>query len=260
MLSSYFTNGEISENIANNFIKHRNEYNYPNVRLRASKKPTKIKISDSLWAETDESKLDKPTDLELDEYHFSLLSSSDPDENLLGTSSVIFWGYYTFKRNYALNKLKWHLDGYRSKLATSTSTINQKILLIKNEPNNGLAMSHLSDISQLGSIPFASKVITFLRPETAGIYDNQIHKGLIGCDWYKKSLLNTRIGAVRYKNVQNGYDRWCSFLSQFATDLNNGITEGQNWRWHDSSGVISTWRAVDVERALFNYFKTEKNI
>ena len=79
MLSSYFTTGEFSENIANDLIKYRNEYNYPNVRLRASKRPTKIKISNSLWAETDESKLDKPTDLELDEYHFSLLSSSDPD-------------------------------------------------------------------------------------------------------------------------------------------------------------------------------------
>jgi len=260
MLSTYFSSGEITENLANNFIKNRNEYNYPNVRLRASKRPTKFKISDSLWAETDESKLDKPTDIELDEYHCSLLSSSNPDENLLGTSSVIFWGYYTFSRNYALNKLKWHLEGYKSRSATTTSIIKQKILLIKSEQNNGRAVSHLSDISQLGSIPFASKVITFLRLETAGIYDNQIHKGLVSCNWYKKSLLDTHIGAVSNKNVQNGYDGWCGFLSQFAAGLNNGIAKGHNWQWHDSSGVISKWRAVDVERALFNYFKTEKDI
>jgi len=255
MFNSYLQNREITNDLANQLMKHRNSYSYPNVRLILSGTPTDFKISEDLWAVPDETIANQPTDLKLDKYHHDLLFSSDPVKNLLGTASVIFWGFYTFKANYALNKLKWHLYGNNAKPASTPYLVNQKITLAKDESNPGKALSHLSDLSQLGSIPFASKVIAFLKPDTTGIYDNQIHKGLMKVDWYEQSGLDTRIGSVKNGLVQKGYEGWCDLLVKLAEDMNKGIAAGKQWEWKEPSGSLCQWRALDIERSLFSYFK-----
>ena len=255
MFKSYFENGEINNELANLLVKHRNNYSYPNVRLIFSEEPTDFRISSDLWAVPDETLATQPTDLNLDLYHHELLVSSDPNKNLLGTASIVFWGFYTFKVNYAFNKLKWHLYGNKTKPASIPEFVSQQIVKAKDESNPGIALSYLSEISQLGSIPFASKIIAFLKPNSTGIYDNQIHKGLMSADWYKQSGLDTRIGTVKNSLVQKGYVGWCDLLVQLAEDMNRGITNGKPWEWKDFGGSYSQWRALDVERSLFNYFK-----
>lgn len=258
MLSSYLKTNQLSQRIAVELVKNRNNYNYPNVRLVRSRNLTGIRISAGLWATPDESKADQPTDINLDNYHRSLLTSDDPSENLLGTASIVFWGFFTFKRNYALNRLKWHIEGHGSKPPTSPEIAHEQLKKIKEEPDHGRALGHLSQISQLGSIPFASKAITFLRPEATGIYDGQINKGLITEEWYPASGLRTRLGPVTNKEVQQGYTRWCSFLQAMSSHMNAGIEHGERWHWTDPSGIQSNWRSVDVERAMFNLFKAQK--
>ena len=255
MLNTYFQNREITNELANQLIKHRNSYSYPNVRLIFSEIQTDFKISDGVWAEPVETIANQPTDLNLDKYHHELLCSLDPVKNLLGTASVIFWGFYTFKPNYALNKLRWHLYGNNTKPASTTHMVNQKISLAKYETNPGKALLHLSDLSQLGSIPFASKIIAFLKPDITGIYDNQIHKGLMKVDWYEQSGLDTRIGSVKNGLVQKGYEGWCDLLVKLAEDMNKGIAAGKQWEWKEPSGSLCQWRALDIERSLFSYFK-----
>ncbi len=260
MLNLYIKFNKITTELAENLIIYRNSYNYPNVRLVATDQPTIFKISNNLWALPDESAANKPTDLALDEYHNNLLNSSNPDENLLGTASIIFWGFYTFKTNYALNKLHWHLEGHKNKQPATAFDVSNRLTQARNEKDPGRALLCLSDISQLGSIPFASKVIAFLKPNTTGIYDNQIHKGLIDTDWYITSGIETKIGEVRNKSVQRGYTKWCELISKIADELNSGINAGNDWKWRDpSTGTSSLWRAIDVERALFNHFKKTRN-
>lgn len=223
-----------------------------------SERPTDIRISKKLWATPDESEANLATDLELDQYHHQLLHSSDPEQNLLGTASVIFWGFYTFKRTYALNKVKWHIEGIKSKSPSTPELIQEKLIGANSRIDVGKAIGEIESLSQLGSIPFASKVIAFMKPESAGIYDNQIHKGLTSCDWFEASKLETRIGTASSRSVQNGYTRWCDFLVRIADTLNTEIDNGQLWQWTDRSGKNCKWRALDVERALFNYFKDNK--
>lgn len=258
MFNEYFEKKIISTDLAQYLIYFRNKYNYPCVKLVISERPTDIRIGKKLWAMPDESEANLSTDLELDLYHHKLLHSSNPDQNLLGTASVIFWGFYTFKRTYALNKVKWHIEGIKSKSPSTPELIQEKLTGANSSIDVGKAMGEINTLSQLGSIPFASKVIAFMRPESAGIYDNQIHKGLINCDWFEASELNTRIGTASSKSVQSGYTRWCDFLSKIADTLNTEIENGQSWHWTDRSGKNYKWRALDVERALFNYFKSNK--
>jgi hypothetical protein len=259
MLHDYIKTSQITTELACTLVDFRNSYSYPNVRLVASRTPTEFKISDHLWAEPDESKIKYSTDLELDNYHNKLLSSADPEENLLGTASIIFWGFYTFKRKYAMNKLQWHLTGTKFRESSTPELISSVLSKINETPHPGEALSHLSKVSQLGSIPFASKVISFLRPNSAGIYDNQIHNGLMRSDWYEISNLNTSIGPVSNKTVHEGYARWCILLKKIADDLNKHIANGEKWEWTDPIKGKNIWRALDVERAFFNYFKHTKN-
>jgi len=258
MLEKYLSSGKLDHLLAKSLRESRNLYSYPKVRLLPSTSPTEFKISARLWAKPDEETSNQQTDLFLDEYHQKLLTSEDPAENLLGTASVIFWGYYTFSKSYAINKLKWHLDGGKLKIASTPELVHKKLNKVHAEPDPGKAISFLHGLSQLGSIPFASKVIAFSRPDSSGIYDNQIHKGLSKRGWDTFEVLKPRIGRVNEPGVQLAYSRWCNFLTTLSGLMNEEIENRSDFRWTDSTGRLCHWRAIDIERALFFYLKTHR--
>lgn len=242
----------------------RNKYNYPKAYLIASNVPTKIKIASNFWAQQIIAQHGAKSDLVVDRHHHKLLHSISSEDNILGTTSVIFWGFNTFSKNasmsepkFALNRIKWHLEGNRTKSASTPEAINQALNKVKTATNAGEALSQLSPISQLGRSPFASKVIAFMFPETTGVYDTQIMRGLYQADWAKKAGLQCKTGDVSNASIQKGYTRWCNFLTEIASSMNKGIERGNKWQWTDPGGQIERWRAIDIERALFHLFKNK---
>ena len=246
------------DRVADQLVKYRNEYDYPRAFCAISTSRTEFQVAKNIWVSPVAPKVGERTDLELDKYHFDLLRSDSPVDNLVGTCSVIYWGYYTFSENYALERIRRHLNGYQGKIGTTPAEIHAVLSAIKeNRTNLGKALSQLENVSQLGRTPFASKVVALMYPEKAGIYDNQIANGLARCNWEVAIGFTGGIGGVSSATVQRKYVEWCDFTRQIAEKLTTGIGLGKNWSWSDAQGQQTMWRAIDVERALFRYFKVD---
>jgi hypothetical protein len=127
----------------------------------------------------------------------------------------------------------------------------------------GAALGPISQISQLSQLPFATKIVTFLDPNRAGIYDNRIANFLTSVRnsdqekieipiliWLHHEMLERafagRVGPAATHNYQLRYQAWCKFLTDTAAELN-----GHGGHWACGSDLGQVWRAVDVERALF---------
>lgn len=251
--------GDSTNQVIDTLIKYRNKYNYPKAFLVRSDQPTDLKISSDFWAKPIFEESDSISDLIVDKHHHDLLWSDDPNINLLGTASVIFWGFYTFSPNYALNKVMKHLYGYKTRVPTTPTAVNIALSHIRGDTDYGRSINHLSAISQLGYIPFSSKVVAFIYPQNAGIYDSQIDRGLKNAAWASDCSLTTRLGSVTSQSVQKGYQDWCVFLNTISDEINTRIIAGENLHWSDPHQGRSMWRAIDVERAFFQVFR-EKNI
>lgn len=248
--------GDSNKSVIERLIEYRNKYNYPKAYLVRSDKPTDLSISHGVWASPIFNPQDSSSDLYVDEYHRKLLWSDDPTDNLLGTASVIFWGFYTFGHKYSMNRVRRHLYGYATKAATTPAMIHNVLQNIKTSTDHGNSIGYLSEISQLGRISFASKVVAFIHPETAGVYDKQIDDGLTSLD--KTGQRTSLIGSVKNTSVQSGYGEWCENLHAVSRDLNEKIARGEKICWIDPTQGIQNWRTVDVERALFQFFRTMK--
>lgn len=265
MFTNYFKSigTPISSELAEELRNMRNKYDYPKSYLFKSHNASLVKISSNYWASQYVGVTNEKSDISVDNYHRNLLKSDSPEDVLLGTSSVIFWGYQTFNKKidveprYALNKVRWHLQGHYDKPATSPILIHQVLQKIKISKSPGDGLAQLSCISQLGQTPFASKVIAFLYPETTGVYDSQIMNGLNRSQWAEVAGLQCQTGNVSSIKVQKGYTKWCNFLTKISSELNHGINNGKEWFWVDPIEGIQNWRAVDVERAIFHYFKNK---
>lgn len=264
MFSEYINNPSkiINKSLADQLIYLRNKYDYPKSYLVKSNDPTDIFIDENFWAKPIVCDNGIYSDIELDNYHHRLLHSDVPSENLLGTASVIFWGFQTFSEKLSLIRTMRHIDGYKNKPKSLPSNINSTLHLISKTKNPGTGLGYLSPISQLGQTPFASKVIAFMFPETTGVYDNQIMNGLkrSRSEWAHSAGLVTPVGDVSKPSTQHGYTKWCQFLTEVAGAVNAGIADGNAWHWTDPCGSKNSWRAIDVERALFHYFKNKADL
>ena len=125
-------------------------------------------------------------------------------------------------------------------------------------PDSGLALSRLSQLSGLGQTPFASKVIAFLSPSTSGVYDKWISKGLATANWALCPTprdIRSGVGQVSQPGIQRKYQNWCFFLERVQTELNRF-----GWLWQNTETTPQQWRAIDVERALFQVYKNQAQI
>ena len=206
------------------------------------------------------------TNLQLDSGFSESLRSPERWQRRRGLLSVLYWGFYTFGDTYARGRVQrlvgpsnpaWHGIG---DLETLEQLDEATRLLDLND--FGGAIAALSDISQFGRTPFASKVIAFLRPESAGVYDNKIGEWLEGSrpltnprleeclfSHFNRQLLCGGVGEVESIKIQYKYAAWCWFLQDCARRLN---ALGAGFQWTDPFQGPHHWRALDVERAIYH--------
>ncbi|WP_143151679.1 hypothetical protein [Burkholderia ubonensis] len=235
----------------------RNAYDYPRAYMRKTRTPTRYPLAPGLWAEPVYPSAGEVTDRVLDRYHSMLLNSKDPVNNLLGTTSVIFWGFFTMGGRAPL-RAENHLTGLKTKPGTNPQAAGLALAAVRAQLDPGKALGHLAPLAVLGQMPFASKVVAHSRPWLAGVMDNQLHNGLCSAPWAKATPFIRVIGPVNVVRYQVRYTHWCKFLVALADQLNAGIAGGRPWGWAEN-GRCHRWRAIDIERALFQYYRRKKS-
>jgi hypothetical protein len=195
--------------------------------------------------------------LQLDEFHRGLLRSDDENDLLHGLLSVVFWGFASgadgrLRLNRALTRAKAIAHGRQNAPAQSRETIVRLLRrtreLLDTEPIGAAFLAAL-DIKFL-QMAFASKLLMFIQPATAAVYDRVISRSLR--DYRDAQLRNLGVStalatsrAAREAQAQT-YQHWCRWCSDKAAELNDaGLT------WADWDGTHHAWRAVDVERAFY---------
>jgi hypothetical protein len=238
-------------------IVMRAAYDYPRARMEVSYSPTPFPLAKDVWAQPIQPGR-AITDYALDEYHRGLLIDPSPVNNLLGTVSVVYWGFYTWSPAIATIRAERHLHGFRSKSGTSPSAIADALAAMDVASDMGRALGALKGISQLGRTPFGSKVVTQRHPELSGVFDTQLYRALSRFTWAHGAAF-LRIGSVADARCVAAFLAWCEFLCRLAVQLNAGIDAGNPWHWRDVDGTLRRWRPVDAERAIFKYCLLEKN-
>ena len=233
----------------------RNQYHYPAWRLNlSSMSPSADKHTFTAWgmvvgaSELESSKA-------LDDFHFSLLNSHSDDDLLLGLISVVYWGFVSGKdgklRNARALKRAVHIADGRAKAAPQAKeeilkNLHATRMLVAADDFSGALLQALQ-IKFLG-MAFASKLIAFMSPDKAGVYDSVIS----GCLSNSSSLHHLYVSANNALNKQqkihqaDTYAKWCAFCKNKASELNE-----KKLKWQDWNGDIFSWRAIDVERAFF---------
>jgi hypothetical protein len=220
------------------YVAHRNAYSYPRVGLSGSLAcPEEVAF---------------PSTTELDCHQNRLLRSDEDEQTVLGYLSTIFWGHYIGKGQVpnphrALSKVKLAIEGRGGVKDRGAALIAQEIraayssLMLDRYAD---ALRHLCDLPQLG-LAFASKVCAFLLPAKCGVIDSVIAERYPCFDFSVEERGVVKI-VKRTSDNRLKYAKYCSFLQQRAQVLNS-----QQFQWKDQDGACYPWRAVDVERALY---------
>lgn len=237
-------------------IECRQEYAYPAAHMRLSFEPTPFQLSKDHWAAPVHGG-QQITDFEHDTYHQELLTSEDPLKVLLGSCSTVYWGFITHGEGYSLNRVYWHRYG-RQLPPTEPGRMVEAMQAALSAADSGKAIGCFSRISQLGGLSFASKIWPKAAPMLAGTMDRQIDKGLRSSQWASSAPF-IGLGRVSSHRTQNSYQAWCEFLQNIAEQLNAGIAVGAPWCWRKLDRSLMQWRPVDVERAIFAYYKRNAN-
>lgn len=198
----------------------------------------------------------------MDYYHQSLLLSASDEDVVLGYLGVIFWGFYSGKdgilrEERAFSRLKIAYNGgtriRKNKEIKITGVIDIGIESLAKKIRNALlsiknnkideALEKLMELPQL-EIAFASKLCAFLSPQKCGVADS-----VIASNYPKFNFDVNKTGNIK-KNKNNiaNYKSYCIFLQKKADEMN---LLGKDYYWLDTDGVTKSWRALDIERALY---------
>lgn len=237
----------------------RAKYSYPKayIRIAEAGEAGDVQLPTGEMAVFCRPAAEEVTDLWLDQYHQDLLRSRQPSQVVLGLASAVYWGFYTFGKTsdgYALNRVHWLINGNPQnkgmKLdADHAMCCMENALSGINEGRLSHAMAALSGLNQLSRTPFASKIIAFMAPNKAGVYDKWICNG-VNQDPYPLAIRNG-VGMVSAPVMQRRYQAWCGYLQEIANLLN----KNEAWRWSCGTDKEQRWRPLDVERALFAAFQ-----
>lgn len=233
---------------SNEYLTFRNSYAYPSVGLDGTL--------------TSFAHCNFSTTQSMEHYHQTMLRSIKDEQCVLGYLSVIYWGHYSGKNgkslaNRALGKVKLAKKGFARKsngrterilgvedigVAEVATCIREATDFLDSFSYND-AVIHLTRLPQLG-FAFASKVCSFLQPDHCGVIDSVIARKFDEFDFNLnggKYVRTSKINADKYMD-------YCGFLSKEAKILND---LGPDFMWRDLDGSLCSWRAVDVERAIY---------
>lgn len=243
----------------------RNSYDYPGALVVQTGRADRMFQTSCMPFAFDDCVTFAVTTVLLDATFTDLLRSPEPIACRRGVACVLYWGFYAFGPEYARRRVAWLLEPCRGRGEALASEETVKFIAdavaFVNEGEFGRALGAVGGISQLSRTPFASKVVAFLSPGRVGIYDNRIRKALeapqsIGvapiAQWVAAMVdaydISRGVGQVREPRVQQRFVNWCGVLAQTADELNE---LGEGAKWADPQAGPQVWRAMDVERAVF---------
>ena len=209
-------------------------------------------IPSSDW-HSDKIKRKAASSIELDGFHHALLNSQRADDVLHGLLSVVFWGYVSgtdgkIRKGYALARTSWLSHGKKGferqdQAEQLAHLISARSLLEKDRL--GEALIEVMRIKHLG-MAFGSKLLAFLAPDKAAVYDDVISLRLSKSVDETLKVLGGMAKSSNRRRQAETYERWCNWCRDTAASMN---AAGRTWSdWNDTE---VGWRAVDAERAFF---------
>lgn len=190
----------------------------------------------------------------LDHHHKTLLNSPHDIDNLHGLLSVVFWGNFSDRHGrflgFALPRAR-HLitgRGHRAPPQPQPDILAAlraaRGLITGPHPDPERALQNAMGIRFLG-MSFASKVLSFMAPDRAVVYDAVISQYLQS-DFSPDRRIGVAVTGPWTRGKAAAYAGWCAFCTREAMELN-----ALGSRWQDWNGMRHDWRAADVERAHF---------
>jgi hypothetical protein len=165
---------------------------------------------------------------------------------------VVYWGHVTRNEQFSSHKVSkfWAGGNPAAQVETCTNHCSYG--------SWGDALNSLDGVAELQRLSFASKIVTFVDPDNAGVFDNRINRFLVESCLDKEFLgvdggVPYDAGGMRDPTValpanRRRYQNWCLRLQELAHALNARGTAGF---WTCTERSAQPWRAVDVERAIF---------
>lgn len=203
------------------------------------------------WATNPKGRLQYAS-VNLDAFHNKLLNGNSDKDLLHGLASTVFWGYASgadgrFRVERAIAKTKALAAGRRNAAAQHPSDILRCLYAARDRMKVGdteEALLKAMGIKFLG-MSFASKVLMFMDPSKAAVYDSIIGNRLSNSKTLGAMGVSTSPSTNRKRQAE-AYARWCAYCVQEAAAMNR-----VGHRWKDWDNSEHAWRAVDVERAFF---------
>ncbi len=243
----------------------RTSYNYPPATLMHVEGPgsQSIEIPQGKHIAPDVSRLKgwstsarpcSTSSVDVDRHHHALLWSTSESDQITGLLSVQFWGFYSgadgrHRSGRALARAKQVINGKKNSKRTPLDEILDRfgsVRTLVTQEKFGDAILDAMKLPGFG-MSFASKLVAFLCPEKAGVYDSVV-AALIHQNQrlFPPGLWTDLKSLARKQEKKDVYEKWCHFCSNTAERLNHDRSV-----WMDWDGIKHPWRAVDVERAIF---------
>jgi hypothetical protein len=212
----------------------------------------KMSVPQNWNAESTEAK-SRYSSVALDDFHQALLTSENVEDILHGLLSVVFWGFVSGAKggvtpNFALARAERVAHGTRKQEIIAHLKQGRQLL---EETRIADAMLETEKIKFLG-MSFASKVLTFMDPRQAAVYDTKISESLQkqAAPKLRSLFISTKKAGSEKAKLRQAkvYAEWCQWCSKKASALDVSTSSS----WLDWDRTSRSWRAVDVERAFFS--------
>lgn len=187
----------------------------------------------------------------LDAWHHGRIHAPDARTRLAALLSIFYWGYYASpndparKNGYVVSRTNVLMHGRahhpRPNIDRSLAALGTGLKhLSRGSSGIEAAIREITQIRYAG-VSFGSKVLAFADPETAVVYDEVVRKILER--WAPLDPAMASMAVSKHASIERrvaAYSKWCAWCVAKAAELNR------------SPSALRSWRAVDVERAVFS--------
>lgn len=228
-------------------LSRRTAYSYPAITVEGTSLNWKEIVFSSTFA--------------LDACLTQRLNSNNTADVILGYIGTLFWGHASSAdgrdiRARAHGKLRLAYEGANRVIGGKKQRMRGVLDIGESEvvghirsaiehihsDRYGRALSELNRLPQL-QVAFSSKLCAFIAPEKCGVIDSKIAESFPDIGFALRNGYVTDCVKNREK-----YREYCLWLQSKAVTLNSDLMHAH---WIDRDGQKRSWRAVDVERALY---------